>query len=172
MKLQVLKRGRRVFVQQVGNVFCSTGQGGGVDPTCGKGSASSALSDDAARKIQKDIGFKVNDKGDAVLYQVRSPKSADSVQKNGLKASPDFGAVYFYTDKKTALTLGRSQGVVYEVHVPKKEWHRMDIDEVSREDLKKGGAMLMEGTSVDRSYIVSKTTFVGKSRTVSDMRRK
>lgn len=35
MKLQVLKSGRRV---EVGNSFCPTGKGGGVDPTCGKGS--------------------------------------------------------------------------------------------------------------------------------------
>lgn len=40
MKLQVLKNGGTVEVDQVDNVFCPTGQGGGVDPSCkvgGKG---------------------------------------------------------------------------------------------------------------------------------------
>lgn len=37
MKLQVLKNGNRVEVDQVDNVFCPTGQGGGVDPTCKRG---------------------------------------------------------------------------------------------------------------------------------------
>ena len=37
MKLQVLKNGHRTEVTQVGNAFCPTGKGGGVDPTCGKG---------------------------------------------------------------------------------------------------------------------------------------
>ena len=37
MKLQVLKNGCTVEVDQVGNVYCPTGQGGGVDPTCKRG---------------------------------------------------------------------------------------------------------------------------------------
>ena len=41
MILQVLKQGQRVEVTD--NVFCPTGQGGGVDPTCSSGSGSSSI---------------------------------------------------------------------------------------------------------------------------------
>lgn len=37
VKLQVLKGGPVVDVVDVENAFCPTGEGGGVDPTCGKG---------------------------------------------------------------------------------------------------------------------------------------
>lgn len=40
MKLQVLKNGDRIEVDQVDNVFCPTGQGGGVDPSCKRGGKS------------------------------------------------------------------------------------------------------------------------------------
>ena len=57
MILQVLKQGQRVEVTV--NVFCPTGKGGGVDPTCGKGNKTVSAGRYGQHPVEKDTVLEI-----------------------------------------------------------------------------------------------------------------
>lgn len=79
--------GRRIFPEAVDNQFCKTGEGGGVDPSCGKGEGGKSDGGSKPKGISKDADVKiyaaaVADSVATMLGGLTEGQTADAGQKD------------------------------------------------------------------------------------------